>query len=462
MRESVNTTGRTSSKALAMIWGSWLALVLLLALTNPLASEIRDVLGEVAVVVHMMVTLLVISQLFEKRIALILALSLVLRTALVFWDLNFRDVVLLTNSGADTEMFYYWAVEVGEDLGLLSADIRGGAFSKMYGLLFYLIGPIRVFAQYTNALFGLTSVLLIHQVLSQLPLSDRRAQRALALVALLPNTLVLTAIFLRESVIALLVTIAVVSFLRWYQSGSLRHIVVAIASVLTASIFHAGVIAVGVGMVFVFLAYQPGKGRFGPGWKTVPYLMLFAAIVFLVATRYPDLFLGKFEQVKSGEDVIDIANFRGGGSKYLTNIEVESYGDLVRYGPLRSLYFLASPLPWDFRGLSDVFAFLFDSVFYVSAVIIFILQYRKLAASERALGFGVLVVILVSVTVFGAGVSNSGTALRHRFKLLALFLTLAALAMTKSRSEPPMVHQSTLSDERIRETADALKHGTEK
>lgn len=461
MRESVNTFGRTSSKAIAMIWGSWLALVLLLALINPLASEMHGVIGEVAVVVHMAVTLLVISQLFAKRIALILALSLVLRTALVFWDLNFRDVFLLTNSGADTEMFYYWAVEVGEDLGLLSADIRGGAFSKMFGLLFYLTGPIRVFAQYTNALFGLTSVILIHQMLIQLPLRDRSAQRALALAAFLPNALVLTAIFLRESVIALLVTISVVNFVRWYQSGSFRHIVVAIGSVLSASIFHAGVIAVGVGMIFVFLAYQPGKGRFGPGWKTVPYLILFAAVVFLVATRYPDLFLGKFEQVESGEDVIDIANFRGGGSKYLTDVEVQSYGDLVRYGPLRSLYFLAAPLPWDFRGLTDVFAFLFDSVFYLGSVIAFLLQFHRLAASERALGVGVLVVILVSVTVFGAGVSNSGTALRHRFKLLALFLTLAALATTRSRSELSMVRRSNRSNERLLETAGVPNHGTQ-
>lgn len=428
--------GRAAPRAIALVWSSWLALVLLLALINPLAPRMQSTIGDVAVIIHMVVTLIVISQLFKNRIAIILALSLVLRTALVFWDLNFRDVFLLTNSGADTEMFYYWAVEVAEDPSLLSADIRGGAFSKLFGLLFFLIGPVRVFGQYTNALFGFTAVLIIHQVLCHLQLSDRGFQRALALAALLPNALVLSAIFLRESVIALLVTVSVYSFVRWYQTGSFRHIAVAVASILTASVFHAGVIAVGVGMVLAFLAYQPMKGRFGPGWKTIPYLLVFAAIVYLVVTRYPDLFLGKFEQVESGEDVIDVANYRGGGSKYLTGIEVENYGDLLRYGPLRTLYFLASPLPWDFRGLADVFAFLFDSLFYLGSVVAFIVQYRRLDPSEKVLGIGILAVILVSVTVFGAGVSNSGTALRHRFKLLALFLTLAALALTKLRSEP--------------------------
>lgn len=453
--------GRAAPKAIALIWSSWLALVLLLALIHPLAPGMPSTIGEIAVISHLVVTLIVISLIFKNRIAVVLALSLVLRTALVFWDLNFRDVFLLTNSGADTEMFYYWAVEVAEDPNLLSADIRGGAFSKLFGLLFFLIGPVRVFGQYTNALFGFTAVLVIHQVLCHLPLSDRGLRRALVLAALLPNALVLSAIFLRESVIALLVTVSVFGFVRWYQTGSFRDIVVAVASILTASVFHSGVIAVGAGMVLVFLAYQPGKDHFGPGWKTIPYLFVFAAIVYLVATRYPDLFLGKFERVESGEDVIGVANSRGGASEYLTGIEVENYGDLLRYGPLRTLYFLASPLPWDFRGLADVFAFLFDSLFYLGSVVAFLVQYRRLDASQKVLGIGILVVILVSVAVFGAGVSNSGTALRHRFKLLALFITLAALAMTKFRSESSMIHQSTPTDERLLETAGTPKQGSE-
>lgn len=419
--------------ALAMIWASWLIACLLLGLLNSPARP-PEVAAEVLVLLHTGTAVLLLGRHFERRMAIVLGLSLILRTGLVFWDLNFSHLFELPNSGADTEGYYTWAVNVAQNPTLIFDEIPyGKGFSKLFGLLFWFIGPLRVFGQYTNALFGFSILLLLASILKDLPLTEEQRNRILTLSAFLPNSLVLSAIFLRETVVAFLIAVSVFLFVRWFNQGPALSILFAAVAVLAASSFHAGVIAVGVGYMFVALFYQRDTGRFGFGFSSFLYLVFFAAIVYLVLAEYPDLFLGKFEALETADDVLTATNRRGGDSQYLTGLTVDSYADLVRFGPLRALYFLASPLPWDFRGLMDIVTFLTDSVFYVGVPLLVLVRLRRLAPRTRGLAIGLLVVLFVSSLVFGAGVSNAGTATRHRFKLISLVMVLLAIAAAAGR-----------------------------
>lgn len=432
---TINERGRGARApqlAFALIWISWLAVVLLLSLVRPLtAAPIWT--GDIAVLLHSAVAIFIIARYQAPRIAVILGLSLALRTGLVFWDLNFSHILLLPNSGADTAMYYSWAVEVAKNPSMIFEDIRGGMYSKIIGLMFWLTGPLRVLGQYTNALLGLSIVLLLQAVMDRLPLSSVNYVRVLAVAALLPNTLIISAIFLRESMIAFLIAISAYFFVQWFRGGSPLCILLVAAAVLAASTFHAGVIAVGVGYMVVVLFYRRDVGRFGVSLRSVLYLALFALIMYFVVAKYPDLFLGKFEKFDSEADLVTSTNRRGGGSQYLTGLTVTSYVDMIRYGPLRALYFLASPMPWDWRGFTDLFTFAADSLFCIGVPIIFLVRSKRLGPHERVLGYALFVVIVAGSLVFGAGVSNAGTAVRHRFKMVSLLMLLMAVTATAVR-----------------------------
>lgn len=416
--------------AIGAIWGSWLFAILLLALLHP-AVPSSSVLGDLTVLVHVSISLIAIAVAYPPRIAALLGVSLAVRTALVFWDLHFSHVARIIHSGADSERFFSTAVQVSQDLSLLSEDVYGDTFTKMFGLLFHLIGPSRIFAQYTNALFGLTVALLVYSILREMKVGARSTLWVIAFAALLPNSLMLSAVFLRESVMAALIAASLLYFVRWFNHGGPQRIVVAVVLVIVASAFHAGVITVAVGYMFVALFYKRGQRRFRFGAQSLPYFMVFAAILAVTVLQYPDIFLGKFEQFESEAEVVTATNYRWGGSTYLTGLVVEDYGDLIRYGPLRALYFLASPMPWDFRGLFDALTFIFDSLFYLSLIVLAVRNLRNIR-DRRSLVLALLAIIALASLVFGAGVSNAGTALRHRYKLLAVFLTLAALAMDRA------------------------------
>lgn len=434
------------SRAITLIWGSWLMTVLVLALLNP-AILSSGVLGDLAVLTHAGIALVIIAIAYPPRIATLLGVSLAARTALVFWDLHLSHVARIIHSGADSEGFYSTAVQISRDLSLLSEDVYGDTFTKLFGLLFHLIGPSRIFAQYTNALLGLTVALLVYSILCELNVGHRSTFWVMALAALLPNSLMLSAVFLRESVMAALIAASLLYFVRWFNGGGPLRIILAVLLVIAASAFHAGVVTVAVGYMFIALFYKRQQQRFRFGAQSLPYFLVFAAILGVTVLQYPDVFLGKFEQFESEAELVNAANYRWGGSTYLTGLVVEDYGDLIRYGPLRALYFLAAPMPWDFRGLFDALTFIFDSLFYLGALFLAVRNLRNIQ-DRKSMVLALLVIIALAALVFGAGVSNAGTALRHRYKLLAVFLTLAALAMDRAEGSRRLGRSEALQSQR--------------
>ncbi|AZN29230.1 hypothetical protein EJO69_02130 [Flaviflexus salsibiostraticola] len=344
-----------------------------------------------------------------------------------------RDFHVLLHSGSDTEGYYASALLVSSDLSLLGEPVYGGSFSKLMGLFFYLVGPLRSFAQYTNALMGVTVLLIAYKLLAeQLELKKSIVNKLMVLGAVMPNWAILSSLFLRESLIALLITVSVAYFVAWLLNGTFSRFFLAVTFALMATVFHSGMIAVAFGYILVASVYQRRHRKFRVGASTLGYLFLLVPAVVFVVWKYPELFLGKFSSLESAEDLIATVNSTRGGSAYLTSMNAENVGQLIAFAPVRALYFLAAPMPWDWRGLNDAFMAFSDSSFYVGAFY-FAFKNRHLAGGNRTLIASLIVVILVVSMLFGVGVSNTGTALRHRYKVSSFFLVVYALAFERRR-----------------------------
>jgi hypothetical protein len=91
-------------------------------------------------------------------------------------------------------------------------------------------------------------------------------------------------------------------------------------------------------------------------------------------------------------------------------------------------YFVAAPLPWNWRGLSDIIAFCFSSTIFLYA---YIRAYQEIRWSESSDHKTMIVICsilaLSSALIFAWGVSNAGTAVRHREKFMAVYIILIAL-----------------------------------
>lgn len=180
-----------------------------------------------------------------------------------------------------------------------------------------------------------------------------------------------------------------------------------------------------IGYAIVPFVYDRASGRISLGPHSLFAIAGLLTLFFIIFDLMPSLFLGGYENLSSEAAIVEVANYRFGGSTYLTGQVVNNLGDLILYGPVRALYFLGSPMPWDIRNLSDLAAFGLDASFYLATFFSATFAYRRAGTNKSVLAF-MLLTILLTVLVFGAGVTNSGTALRHRYKLFSLFLVLMA------------------------------------
>ena len=133
------------------------------------------------------------------------------------------------------------------------------------------------------------------------------------------------------------------------------------------------------------------------------------------------------------------------GSAYLLNLQAHSWSEAILYTPIKTFYYLFSPLPTNWRGLVDVAAFLLDSCvhFYVIFnAFSYLKQVKRTTINNSALGnskIGTYLVrtgvwqILLCAIVFGLGTSTAGTAIRHRDVLLPIEALILSITLQRKK-----------------------------
>ena len=117
-----------------------------------------------------------------------------------------------------------------------------------------------------------------------------------------------------------------------------------------------------------------------------------------------------------------------GDAAYPDWLKIESDIEFLYKSPVRAIYFVFSPFPWDVKKLSHLVG-AFDSFLYMTLVYL-IFRNRKTIWKDPALRI-ILLTLLCYFIIFGIGVSNFGTAIRHRIKFVVGLIILAGPLITK-------------------------------
>lgn len=408
---------------MVIIWLGLLGEVLILTLLKPVVRDF-ELVSVAAVSLHILYTLIRLIVIRDRPRGILLA-GFIARCLLLFWDRYAQGIFELPNSGSDSEMFYRYAVAVSEYSALFTARINGGLFSKLMGALFMLIGPQRLMGQYINVLLGLSMLQVLDDTLKRLGTKPGTAKKTLFIAALFPNAMILSAIFLREALPAFLVACSVLFLVKWYNCGKGLYMWMTLLMIGLAGLFHSGVLSLFFGYAFIFILYDARRKAWQFNQKSIFAFIAISTLAIFAATYLGDALFGKFQQVEAWEDLYAVTNRRAGESRYLTGLQIQSPGQVMLYGPVKAVYFLFSPLPPNWRGLTDIFTFCFDSLLYLS-VVYQAVKHRKIKTHKPLVVAGLLM-ITVAAFVFGVGVSNAGTAMRHRQKMLPVFLLLFAI-----------------------------------
>ena len=112
-----------------------------------------------------------------------------------------------------------------------------------------------------------------------------------------------------------------------------------------------------------------------------------------------------------------------GEAAYPNWLIMDSISELFYKGPIRMIYFLFSPFPWDISKSEHIIG-LIDGLFYMF-IFYFVITNIKEIWRNRFLRI-IFFILIFYVFIFGIGVGNFGTNVRHRSKFIILLLVLIA------------------------------------
>ena len=196
------------------------------------------------------------------------------------------------------------------------------------------------------------------------------------------------------------------------------------------------------GYAFMYMFYRHKQKTFLFSPRSLLVFGVFVLLSLAVFTRYAHVFLFQIQRADSIDHVYRMVGSGSGGSAYLANISVNSFGQLLAYAPLKILFFLGSPMPINWRGLSDVVSFLVDSVFYLYFLWFILSNVKHIRKSPYLIGTALM--LSVTVAIFGIPLSNAGTAMRHRHKLFPIFVIVYALLLKAQVVEAALEDQENV------------------
>ena len=396
-----------------------------------LFPEYTGVFAFISIVINAISVYIGIKKEFKNKdiLTLIAWIGFSLRLIFLIWDLNCRNIFVLPNSGLDTETFAIFA-----ESGFLYGDygrIRG--YSKFIAFWYNFFGIERVIPQYINVLLGTTQIMLCYRICKMLNLKRFPIYICVFLLSVLPNTLIMNAILLRETIICFIVALSVYMFVKWQVGGGLHYVIYAMVFSCIGAYFHSGAIAALLGEAVVYCLYDKRSKTIKLKGKSIVMAAVCICIFFAIYALLGDALFGKFARVESAEDIVGTAEYYdNGGAAYNAGFAINNTAlNLIVNTPIRMLYFVVSPMPWDWRGLQDIIAFFFSSTVFGYAYYSSIVNLKKKLGTKekRTLILSFLIFALCSAAVFAWGVSNSGTALRHREKFLFIYIVLIGLCI---------------------------------
>lgn len=364
-----------------------------------------------------------------KPVIIPLILGYLMRIALVIFDVYGRSVYLLPNSGGDTEMFYWNAIQYA----LYGYAVRGGLLSTLMGTLFQWIGLSRVFGQFILMLCSIVALHMAERIMEEFRVETRYRIRVMYILCLLPNFAILSSVFLRESCIIMFVAISLMCFAKWFVGKAEYWFWLAFIFVFAGSAFHSGSVAVAVGYIVVRFLYDRSKQKFRFTWKNILPVVIFILIFLFLFNNYGDRLFAKMMNITSIEDIA--SGVGQGGSSYAKYVGNSSTPlNMILYTPLRVVFFMFSPFPWNWRGLSDIIAFCLNSMFYLVVVFKAVKTIMRRRTPHKNAIIALMIIALCTVFVFAWGCSNTGTAVRHRDKMVVLYGVLMALTWSHRKN----------------------------
>lgn len=386
-----------------------------------------DLLGFTAILIVSLITLIV--ALYWRKISNILIVGLIIR---VFILLVGHYIIPLPGGTQDALGFERKAWELSQNgfFDLLSHFDIGPFifFSWLQAIPYSLFGRSILMGQSISLLFGIGTIFFSWKIASIL-WDNRTANKVGWTIALFPSVVMYSVLFMREAYISFFIVLALYGLVSWIKNKNYKSIILSLIGFVGAALFHGPMIVGGIIFMIIIFKYYLNRTfkslinlRFN--FKNLIILSFSSIIIGLyLSNKITIPYLGTFENSINTEFLLLKTSYAYSGEASWPEWTKATSGiELIYKAPVRSIYFVLSPFPWNINKTVQLIA-LFDSLLYFYLVCL-ILYNIKVIWKDPILRI-ILIILISYILAFGFGVGNFGTSLRHRSKLAFMFIILA-------------------------------------
>lgn len=384
-----------------------------------------DLLGTSSILIVCLIYILIALRL--PNIANIIIVALIARILVLLISYSFS----LPDTGADSNRFEVdaWSIVQHEYPNILF-DIpvfNSKFYSFFISIPYSLFGRSILMAKSMSLFFGMGLVILSWLIAKKL-FNNLVAKKVGWIVALFPTLILYSVITMREVYISFFFLIGILGVISWFRTENFRSIIVAMLGFILSAFFH-GAMLLGV-IFFATIILFVSLKKFVILIKNLKinqknFIIVVISLVIILSyftNKFAIPKIGTFETSTNIEFLMNKV-FHKANSSYPEFLNINSATEFFYKSPIRALYFLFSPFPWDinqtihFLGLIDSFLYIF------LAYLIFC--NRNLILKDPAL-LSIFLILAGYFFVFGMGVDNFGTSIRHRSKFVIGMILLAA------------------------------------
>lgn len=387
-----------------------------------------DLIGLTAISFISLITIIIALR--WPSISKIIIVALIIR---VFFLILGQYYFNLPDSTADAETYekLAWKMAQGGFVNLIDyyAGPQARFISLVIAIPYSLVGRSMLMAKSLSLFFGLASIFVGYFLAKKL-WNDHAAKKVGWIMALFPSLVLYSVLTMREMYVCFFLLIALYGVVSWVKKGKFKSILMGMAGFGAATFFHGGMI-IGAMVFLILIGYVSTRKILKSLVKLrMNIKILFLVLIFFSSSGYylsgkvTVSYLGNFDTLTKTNVILRKTKYSTAGeASYPKWTIANSLTELIYKIPVRSIYFVFAPFPWDIKKPSHLIG-MFDAFFYIYLVYL-IIKNRKTIWSDPSLRF-ILIILLAYIIVFSVAVGNFGTTIRHRSKFITIFLLLVA------------------------------------
>ena len=387
-----------------------------------------SLLGVTAICIASLITFFLAAR--APVIAKILVVAFIIRLVLSLFNVYIGDLPDSTQDALTFELFAWeWSQTNFTEVIKRFPDVNHGfIISWIISILYNLTDRSLLAAQTLGMIFGIFSIYFGWKLLEEV-WSEKIAIKGAWILAIFPTWVLYSVITMREVYIYFFSIIGLLGFVRWLKYNKFYDIALVLLGFGVTAQFH-GVMIIGL-LVFLFFAFCRSLNSVVFLTKNlssfISQLIIFSISIFLLILFFQSKFgiqyIGSIDSLSIDLFADQFRLSASGDSSIPQWLIPEGLFDTFLKTPIRIFYFLFGPMPWDISKPIHVFGMI-DSILYL-ILFVFIMKNRKVLIKNQS-SKALLYILAVYILVFSLGVANSGTAIRHKAKLLPIIIVLAA------------------------------------